>query len=47
MSDSKSQALQPLPRIEPFDFHGDGLIAVIVDGHEIALPIRSICAELT
>ena len=46
MSDSDSQALQPLPHIEPFDFHGDALIAVIVDGHEVALPIRSVCGAL-
>lgn len=41
-----SQALQPLPHIEPFVFHGDALIAVIVDGHEVALPIRSVCGAL-
>ena len=46
MSDSDSQALQPLPHVEPLDFHGDALIAVIVDGHEVALPIRSICGAL-
>src|SRR6266508_3203104 len=46
MSDSDSQALQPLPHIEPFDFHGDALIAVIVDGHEVVLPIRSVCGAL-
>src|SRR5256885_3891636 len=43
MSDSDSQALQPLPHIEPFEFHGDALIAVIVDGREVVLPIRSVC----
>jgi hypothetical protein len=43
---SDSQALQPLPHIEPFEFHGDALIAVIVDGHEVALPIRSVCGAL-
>jgi soluble cytochrome b562 len=46
MSDTDSQALQPLPHIEPFEFHGDALIAVIVDGDEVALPIRSICGAL-
>src|SRR5262249_30280500 len=46
MSDPDSQALQPLPRVEPFDFHGDPLIAVIVDGHEVVLPIRSVCGAL-
>jgi hypothetical protein len=46
MSDTDPQALQPLPRIEAFDFHGDALIAVIVDGHEVVLPIRSVCGAL-
>jgi hypothetical protein len=46
MSDSDPQALQPLPRVEPFAFHGDALVAVIVDGHEVVLPIRSVCGAL-
>ena len=46
MSDSDEYALQPLPHIEAFDFHGDALIAVIVDGHEVVLPIRSVCGAL-
>src|SRR5215213_11586627 len=46
MSDSDPQALHPLPHIEPFEFHGDALIAVIVDGAEVVLPIRSVCSAL-
>jgi hypothetical protein len=46
MTDADSHALQPLPRIEPFEFHGNALIAVIVDGHEVVLPIRSVCGAL-
>lgn len=43
MSDPGSSALPSLPRVEQFDFYGDSLIAVIIDGREVALPIRSVC----
>jgi hypothetical protein len=43
MSDPSSSALPSLPRVEQFDFYGDSLIAVIIDGREVALPIRSVC----
>jgi hypothetical protein len=43
MSDPGSSALPSLLRVEQFDFYGDSLIAVIIDGREVALPIRSVC----
>lgn len=46
MLDSSSSALPGLPRVEQFDFYGDSLLAVIIDGREVALPIRSICAAI-
>lgn len=46
MSDPDAAALPSLPRVEQFDFYGDSLIAVIIDGREVALPIRSVCAAM-
>lgn len=46
MSDPGSSALPSLPRVEKFDFYDDSLIAVIIDGREVALPIRSVCAAM-
>ena len=46
MSDPELSALPSIPRVEQLDFHGDSLIAVIIDGHEVVLPIRSVCAAL-
>ena len=46
MSNPDSSALPSLPRVEQFDFHGDSLIAVIIDGREAALPIRSVCTAI-
>ena len=46
MSEPGSSALPSLPRVEQFDFYGDSLIAVIIDGREVVLPIRSVCAAM-
>ncbi|MDW8213235.1 MAG: phage antirepressor N-terminal domain-containing protein [Roseiflexaceae bacterium] len=46
MDDPGSSALPSLPRVEQFDFYGDSLTAVIIDGREVALPIRSVCAAI-
>lgn len=46
MSDPGSSALPSLPRVEQFDFYGDSLIAVIIDGREVALPVRSVCTAM-
>lgn len=45
MNDSGS-ALPSLPQVEHFDFHGDSLVAVIIDGREVAIPIRSVCGAI-
>ena len=46
MNDPEPSALPSVPRVEQLDFHGDSLIAVIIDGQEVVLPIRSVCAAL-
>jgi hypothetical protein len=46
MSEGEPSPLPALPRVEPFDFYGDGLLAVIIEGREVALPIRSVCAAM-
>jgi hypothetical protein len=46
MSDPDASRLPSIPHVEEFDFYGDTLIAVIIDGHEVVLPIRSVCAAL-
>ncbi len=48
VTDERSRCLRlpSVPHVEEFDFYGDTLIAVIIDGHEVVLPIRSVCAAL-
>jgi signal transduction histidine kinase len=46
MSEADEPALPELPQVDTFTFYDDTLVAVILDGSEVALPIRSICEKM-
>lgn len=46
MSETDEPTLPDLPRVDTFTFHDDTLTAVILEGSEVALPIRSICEAM-
>ena len=46
MSDPDLQPSPNLPVVDTFDFYGDTLIAVIIDGNEVVLPVRSVCGAI-
>ncbi len=46
MADQGGRNLPARPRIESITFNDDPLQAVILDGREVVLPVRAICAVL-
>jgi hypothetical protein len=46
MAETDPPQLPSPPRVEALDFYEDHLTVVIIDGHDVVVPIRSVCTVL-